>query len=286
LQQVGDIKQREMLIDRGLKQLSLRRQCELLGVKRGRIYHKPKAETELNCELMRVMDKHLQEHPTEGVQSMVYNLAEKGYRVNPKRIRRLFKVMGHETLYRVRNLTKQGIKSYIRPYLLRGMKINRANQVWSTDITYIPMRRGFMYLTAVMDVYSRKRLASSLSNTMAAEWCVNVVTDAISKNGKPEIINTDQGSQYTSKIWTEYMENQQKIKISMDGKGRATDKTWIERFWKTIKVNYIYLNPAEIGKQLNSGINKFIEYYNSKTHHTTKQKPNERYNDTLSFVAA
>jgi putative transposase len=146
--------------------------------------------------------------------------------------------MGYQTIYRKKNLTKNALKEFIKPYLLRGMQITRANQVWCTDITYIPMARGFMYLTAFIDVYSRRIVGWGISNTMSKQWCINVLKEAIQKNGTPEIINSDQGSQYTSFSWTNFLENQ-KIRISMDGKGRATDNTWIERFWKTIKHRYI-----------------------------------------------
>ena len=152
------------------------------------------------------MDKHLTLHPTEGVNSMVYYLKDLGYPIGPKRIRRLFKVMGRETIYRRKNLTKLGLKKYIRPYLLRGLKVTHANQVWCTDITYIPMKKGFMYMTAIIDVYSRKILSWGISNSMSTQWCINVLNDALEQYGAPEIINTDQGSQYTSAMWTQYIE--------------------------------------------------------------------------------
>lgn len=273
------------MIDREASEVSIRRQCELTGASRGKFYYKKKGESESNIKLMSIMDKHLLEYPTEGVNSMVYYLRDQGHRVNPKRIRRLFRIMGHQTVYRVRNLTKLGHSEYIKPYLLRNLKIERSNQVWCTDITYIPMRKGFMYLTALMDVYSRKILSWEISNSMTAEWVIEVLENAIEKHGKPEIINSDQGTQYTSKIWTDYLETQ-RIKISMDGKGRATDNTWIERFWKTIKVNHIHLNPAQDGIELRNGIGKYIDYYNEKTHHTTKEKPTKRYCDSISTQAA
>jgi putative transposase len=279
------MKVRKNLAEIKNKGLSIRRQCELLSINRGVLYYKPKGESLLNLELMRVMDPHLLAYPTEGVQSLVYFLEDQGYTVNPKRIRRLFKVMGHQTQYRMRNLTKQGLAKYIKPYLLRNLKITRANQVWCTDITYIPMKNGFMYLTAIIDVYSRKILSWGLSNSMTKDWCIAVLQEAIEIYGKPEILNSDQGSQYTSKKWIEALQSQE-IKISMDGKGRATDNTWIERFWKTIKTNYIYLNPENNGLDLYRGIQKYIGYYNLKTHHTTKQKPSLRYTESTLKTAA
>lgn len=273
----------ELVSDR--KSLSIRKQCDLLAVHRSRLYYKPVEEKPENIKLMRIMDKHLIQHPTEGVKSMVYMLKDLGYPVNPKRIRRLFRIMGRETLYRRKNLTKAGLREYIKPYLLRNLDITHSNQVWCTDITYIPMKRGFMYMTAIMDVYSRKILSWSVSNTMSTSWCLSVLKEAIEHYGKPEIINTDQGSQYTSAMWTHYLE-QQGIQISMDGKGRATDNVWIERFWKSLKYDYIYLNPSDNGLELYEGVQDHIEYYNAKVHHTTLEKPNKRYQKRQSKQAA
>jgi putative transposase len=233
-----------------------------------------------NIAMMRLMDAHLMNHPTEGVESMVHWLRDQGFPIGPKRIRRLFRIMGHNTIYRRKNLTKAGLREYIRPYLLRELDITRPNQVWCTDITYIPMRKGFMYLTAVMDVYSRKILAWGISNSMEASWCLEVLKTAIAHYGKPEIINSDQGSQYTSALWIQYLESCD-IKISMDGKGRATDNTWIERFWKSLKYDYVYLNPSDDGFELFEGVQNHIEYYHSKIHHGTKEKPDLRYKTQL-----
>ena len=216
---------------------------------------------------------------------MVDLLKEKRYPVGPKRIRRLFRLMGHQTLYRRKNLTKKAVKEFIKPYLLRGLQITRANQVWCTDITYIPMARGFMYLTAFIDVYSRRIVGWGISNSMSKQWCLEVLRQAIDKHGKPEIINSDQGSQYTSFAWTRFLESEQ-IQISMDGKGRATDNTWIERFWKTIKYGYVYLNPCEDGLELLEGVQTFIRYYNQKKHQTLKASPNEMYFESVAKKAA
>ena len=265
--------------------ISVRKQCDLLRVNRSCLYYKAVTEKRENIAMMELMDRHLLHHPTEDVWSMVYYLREKGYVVGPKRIRRLFQLMGRQTIYRRKNLTKQGLREYIKPYLLRGLSIERVNQVWCTDITYIPMRKGFMYLTAVMDIYSRKILSWGLSNSMDAQWCKNVVAEAISKYGTPQIINSDQGSQYTSALWTEYLDKEG-VRISMDGKGRATDNAWIERFWKSIKYDYIYLNPCDDGFELYDGVQNHIAYYNNKIHHTTEQKPNDLYRVTINKKAA
>jgi putative transposase len=240
------------------------------------LYYKPVGEKPENIKMMEIMDRHLTDHPTEGVLSLVLFFIARHHPVGPKRIRRLLKIMGRQTIYRRKNLTKQGMKEFIKPYLLRGLDITQANQVWCTDITYIPMRNGFMYLTAIIDVYSRKIVGWGISNSLSAHWCKNVLEEAIANYGKPEIINSDQGTQYTSALWTQYLE-QNKILISMDGKGRALDNIWIERFWKSIKYNYIYLNPADDGFELYEGVQNHIAYYNDKTHQITRQKPNDRY---------
>jgi putative transposase len=258
------------------KQISVRRQCDLLSISRSSFYYKPMPEKPENLKMMNIMDKHLINRPTEGVMSMVYYLRDLGYPIGPKRIRRLFRIMGRQTLYRKRNLSKLGLREFIKPYLLRNLIVDRPNQVWCTDITYIPMAKGFMYLTAYIDVYSRKIMSWGISNSMDTKWCLNVLQQGIDNYGKPEIVNSDQGSQYTSAMWTQFLEKQE-IKISMDGKGRATDNAWIERFWKSIKTDYIYLNPCADGFELYEGVKNHIAYYNAKTHHTTKQKPNVRY---------
>lgn len=270
---------------RAHKSVSIRRQCSLLQVPRSSLYYRPVQEKPENVKMMRLMDKHLLVHPTEGVLSMVDWLRDKGYPVGPKRIRRLFRLMGHQTIYRKKNLTKGALKAFIRPYLLRGVKIERANQVWCVDITYIPMAKGFMYMVAFIDVYSRKIVGWGISNSMTKKWCLEVLQEAIDRNGKPEIINSDQGAQFTSAAWIHFLEDQ-KIQISMDGKGRATDNTWIERFWKSLKYNYVYLNPCETGLELFEGVQTYIEYYHQKKHQGIKMKPEEAYRESINKNAA
>jgi putative transposase len=248
------------------------------------VYYKPVGEKPENIKMMEIMDKHLTAHPTEGVESLVLFFIARQYSIGPKRIRRLLKLMGRQTIYRRKNLTKQGLKMFIKPYLLNGLSITRANQVWCTDITYIPMKHGFMYLTAIIDVYSRKIVGWGISNSLAAQWCKEVLQEAIETYGKPEIVNSDQGTQYTSALWTQYLEQQQ-IKISMDGKGRALDNVWIERFWKSLKYDYIYLNPAEDGFELYEGVQNHIGYYHDKIHQTTRESPNNRYEESVRNAA-
>ena len=283
MQEAGDLKTRVSMVS-PVERLSVRSQCDLLSVPRGRVYYKPATEKPENVELMNIMDRHLINHPTEGVVSMVYMLRMLGYQVGPKRIRRLFRIMGYQAIYRRKNLTRAGMREYIRPYLLRGLEISRPNQVWVTDITYIPMRKGFMYLTAVMDVYSRKILAWGISNSLEASWCIEILKSAMNRFGVPEIVNSDQGCQYTSRQRTELLEGLG-IRISMDGKGRATDNTWIERFWKGLKYDYVYLNPCDDGFELFEGVQNHIEYYNGRVHQATRDTPNSRYESYVNQAA-
>ena len=278
------MKSRALMVTPFSEKLSVRKQCDLLCVNRSKIYYKPVQEKPENIKMMNILDKHLTLHPTEGVESMVLLLREMGYPIGPKRIRRMFRLMCRETIYRRKNLTKLGMKKFIKPYLLRRLRITRPNQVWCTDITYIPMKQGFMYLTAIIDVYSRKILGWSISNSLDAQWCLQMLEETIKVHGKPEIINSDQGSQYTSAAWTQYLEKEE-IQISMDGKGRALDNVWIERFWKSIKYDYIFLNPADDGFELYEGVQNHIAYYNNKTHHTTQQSPNNRYQEITKKAA-
>lgn len=247
------------------KKISQRKQCELLSISRGSLYYKPLGESDLNLKLMRLMDEIHLEEPTFGVLRLQDELEERGYKVNVKRIRRLRNKMGIKTIYPKRNLSKLGKAKYIHPYLLRNLKIERSNQVWAIDITYIPMLRGFMYLTAVIDVYSRYILGWQLSNSLDKETQTDLVEELFEEYGTPEIINSDQGSQYTSENWLNCLKSNS-VKISMDGKGRAKDNIYIERFWRSIKYDYIYLNPAENGMDLYRGIDNFIWKYNRRKH--------------------
>lgn len=284
MQQIGHRDLRNQLIKPRTVKLSVRKQCELLSVNRSSFYYKPVPEKPENIKMMSILDKHLTIYPTEGVESMVLLLREMGYPIGPKRIRRFFRIMNRQTIYRRKNLTKVGLKEFIRPYLLKGLDIVRANQVWCTDITYIPMKSGFMYMTAIIDVYSRKIVGWGISNSMSAQWCKTVLEDAVATHGTPEIINTDQGSQYTCALWTQYLESNG-IRISMDGKGRALDNVWIERFWKSLKYDHIYLNPADDGFELYRGVKDHINYYHQKTHHTTRQSREQRYQQSINQAA-
>ena len=186
--------------------------------------------------------------------------------------------MGLQTIFPKKNLSKANQAHYKYPYLLRNLLIDRSNHAWEVDITYIPMFRGFMYKFAIIDVYSRKIMGWSVSNTMTTEWCKEVVREAIEEHGNPEILNSDQGSQFTSPIFINFLKDND-IKISMDGKGRALDNIYIERYWRSLKYEYIYLNPANGGVELYKGIKKYVEFYNAERRHESLnyETPNEYY---------
>lgn len=259
------------------KKISQRQQCNLLGISRSSLYYKPLGEGRLNLQLMKSMDEIHLRYPTFGVLRIQDELEEIGYKVNQKRVRRLKNKMRMKTIYPKRNLSKLGRAKYIYPYLLRNLKVTRPNQVWAVDITYIPMKRGFMYLTAVIDVYSRFIVGWDLSNSLDKETQTNLVEDLFEKHGTPEIFNSDQGSQYTCDNWVDCLKGHD-VKISMDGKGRAKDNIFIERFWRTIKYDYIYISPEETGLGLYKGIYQFIEEYNRRKHQgINRRKPFELY---------
>ena len=263
--------------------LSLNQQCRLLEIHRSGLYYKPKGESLLNLQLMKEIDKHFLEHPYYGVERMTdYLKLDLGYRVNIKRVRRLYKLMGLQTIYAKPKTTIRDKTNYVYPYLLKDLKIEHSNQVWQTDITYIPMFRGFMYMAAIIDVHSRKILNWSISNSMTAEWCTELLNDTIKQYGAPQIHNSDQGSQYTSDIYIATLKKHQ-IQISMDGKGRALDNIYIERFWKSIKYEKIYLNPPNGGLDLYQKVKIYIEFYNTKRRHTEigKVPPNQIFYQKL-----
>ena len=275
------MKERREMIDKQHR-LSVRKQCGLLCINRSNLYYSPKKESDTNLILMTEIDKIHLKYPSFGIRRITQELREIGFIVNRKRVRRLMQLMRIATIYPKRNLSKLGKATYIRPYLLKDLKIEKANQVWQIDISYIPMKRGFMYLTAIIDVYSRYIVGWQLSNTLEKETQTLVMNEAIKKYGKPEIVNSDQGSQYTSNHWIGCMENHG-IKISMDGKGRATDNIYIERFFRTIKYDYIYLNPVESGWELYEGIQDFIKGYNKRSHQgIDNQKPKDLFNFELT----
>lgn len=248
------------------EELSVRSQCELLDLHRSGIYYTPAQESEMNLEIMRLLDDRYLDRPTHGVLQMQDYLRDEGFQVNHKRVRRLLRLMGLKAIYPKKNLSKLGHAEYIYPYLLRNLEVDRPNQVWEIDITYIPMEKGFMYLTAIIDVHSRYVVGWGLSNSLEAQASLMVLEEAIEKHGKPEIVNSDQGAQFTCREWVEYLKKEG-IKISMDGKGRAIDNIFIERLWRTVKRDYVYLHPAQNGLELYQGLAGFFNFYNHEKHH-------------------
>jgi putative transposase len=246
--------------------LSIRAQCELLGLHKSVLYYQPVAETEENLRIMRLLDERYLNYPTEGVLQLQDYLRAEGYQVNHKRVRRLLRKMGLMAIFPKPNLSKLGKAEYIYPYLLKNLSITQSNQVWQIDITYIPMAKGFMYLVAIIDVYSRFVLGWDISNNMNADWVLETLQVALTRHGKPHIVNSDQGSQFTCKKWVDLLKEQH-ILISMDGKGRAIDNVYIERLWRTVKYDYIYITPPEDGWQLYQGLKTFFERYNHQKYH-------------------
>jgi len=227
---------------------------------------------------MRLIDEQFMKTPYYGARQMTRHLRREGYGVNRKRIGRLMRNMGLSAIYQKPNTSKPHPEHKIYPYLLRGMMINQPNQVWCTDITYIPMRRGFLYLVAIMDWTSRKVLSWRLSNTMDTDFCIEALDEAIETYGTPEIFNTDQGSQFTSTAFTSVLKNAG-IKISMDGKGRWMDNVMIERLWRSLKYECIYLNAYETGSDVRQGLDHWIKLYNEQRPHSKldDKTPDEAY---------
>jgi len=254
------------MIDSQYPGVSILRQCDMLKISRSSVYYKRKRVKKEDLELMRIIDKQYLKTPAYGSRSMRNYLRRLGYNINRKRVQRLMRLMGLEAIYPKPKTSKPHPEHKIYPYLLRGLKIRRSNQVWTTDITYIPLRRGFMYLVAVMDWYSRKVLSWRVSNTLEADFCVEALQDAIHSHGCPEIFNTDQGSQFTSEDFTGELENHG-IKISMDGRGRFQDNIFIERLWWTVKHHYVYLRTFDNGTDLRNGLQHWFEYYNQERFH-------------------
>lgn len=255
-----------MMIDKEHKNLSVVKQCDLLDVNRSGFYYEPIKESEENLALMRMMDEQYLKTPFYGVERLLVLFVVMGYKINRKRLRRLMKLMGWQTLYPPPRTTRIDPTAYKYPYLLRGLSIERKNQVWAIDITYLPMEKGFMYLCAIIDIHTRYVVGWGISNSMSAEWCTSIVRDAIASHGKPEIINSDQGSQFTSDVYTTLLKENE-IQISMDGKGRAIDNIFIERLWRTVKYEHIYLNIYEDGLSLFKGLQQYFSFYNDERRH-------------------
>jgi putative transposase len=253
------------MIDRNIP-ISMEKQCEILKIHRSGLYYSPAPESGENLQIMRLMDEQYLRTPFYGIRRLTHWLREKGYKINRKRVKRLMELMGWQTLYRKPNTSWKNSTNPVYPYLLKNLSITRANQVWGIDITYIPMRKGFLYLCAIIDLHTRYVINWSINNTMSAAWVRDVVEEAIKINGRPEIINSDQGSQFTSFEYLNLLERNE-IAISMDGKGRAIDNIFIERLWKSVKYECVYLNVFEDGVQLYEGIKNYFHFYNHERLH-------------------
>jgi putative transposase len=263
------LKERLKMVEKEESETSIVRQCDLVGVCRSTLYYKPTGqESDLNLELMQELDKQYMKTPFYGKRRMTTHLNMSGYSINIKRTSRLMNLMGLKALYPKPNTSLPDKEHEKYPYLLKDLDITHSNHVWATDITYVPMKKGFMYLMAIIDLYSRKVLHWSVSNTMEAEWCAEVLNQTISMYGTPEIFNTDQGSQFTSNIFTKTLKDNE-IKISMDGKGRATYNIFVERLWRSVKYEDIYLKSYSNGLDLQKGLIDYFDFYNYSRPHSS-----------------
>lgn len=266
------------MVDPQRPNLSIAKQCRLLNVTRSSFYYRPRALKAEDLELMRLIDEQYLKTPTWGSRSMRNYLRRLGYKINRKRVQRLMRVMGLKAIYPRPRTSRAHAGHKIYPYLLRDLSIERPNQVWAADITYIPMSRGFMYLVAVMDWHSRKVLSWRLSNTMEADFCVEALQEAIQRYGCPQIFNTDQGAQFTSETFTEVLKDNN-IAISMDGRRRVQDNIFIERLWWTLKHHYLYLRSFANGAELRRGLKAWFDFYNHERFHQSLEDrtPDEVY---------
>jgi putative transposase len=253
------------LIDVLHPELSVCRQCELLGLSRSSFYYEPATETEENLHLMRLIDKQYTAQPVYGSRRMMIWLQGEGHEVNRKRVQRLMRQMGLEAIYPKPKLSAAGQGHKIFPYLLRDVKIERVDQVWSTDITYIPLVSGFMYLAAVIDWFSRYVIAWRLSNTLDGSFCLELLDEALGQS-RPEVFNTDQGVQFTAAAFTSRLEKAG-VAVSMDGKGRCLDNVWVERLWRTVKYEDVYVRGYETVPGLSQGLGRFFPFYNEERPH-------------------
>ena len=279
------VERRRQMIERGHASLSVVAQCRLVSISRSSFYYAPVPETAETLALMAVIDASFLDHPWYGSRQMARHLQPLGHAVGRRRVRRLMAKMGLSPIYQRPRTSDPHPEHRIYPYLLRDLEITRPNQVWCADITYIPMRRGFLYLVAVMDWATRKVLAWRLSNTMDAQFCVEALKEALARFGKPEIFNTDQGSQFTSTDFTGVLRDAE-VRISMDGRGRWMDNVFIERLWRSLKYECVYLNAFETGSELSTGLGRWIGYYNGQRPHSRLggRTPDEVYEQVAALT--
>lgn len=268
------------MIERGSK-LPVSRQAQLLALSRSSVYYAPRPLPERDLRLMRRIDELHLELPFYGARKIVRELRKEGHAVGRRHVTTLMRRMGIEAIYRKPRTSIPAREAAIRPYLLGNLTIERPNQVWASDITYLPMAHGFMYLVAILDVFSRKVLAFRLSNTMTADFCVEALQDAMCKFGKPEIFNTDQGSQFTSEEWVKELDTAQ-VAVSMDGKGRWIDNVFIERLWRSVKYEEVYLHGYANGTEARAALARYFSFYNARRSH---QSLDYRTPDEVYFAA-
>lgn len=277
------------MIEPANKAISIRRQCELLDISRSAVYRRPGSMQHKNIQLMNMIDEIYTRRPIFGSRRMRPELWKRhGIRVNRKRIQRLMRQMGLTAIYPKPNLSKRTTEHKIYPYLLRNLAITRTNQVWASDITYIRLNGGFVYLTVIMDWYSRRVLSWRLSNTLDASFCVEALQEALRRYGTPEIFNTDQGSQYTGEKFISVLQGHG-IRISMDGKGRALDNVFVERLWRSVKYEDVYLQDYASMKEAKAGLVEYFRFYNEERFHQglDGQTPDEVYfNQPMELCAA
>lgn len=257
---------RRALVEREALALPVSRQCRLLSVSRASVYRRPTEISAADCTIMALLDRQYLARPYYGSRRMAAWLATQGHVVNRKRVQRLMRLAGLAAIYQRPNTSKPAIAHKIYPYLLGGIAIERVNQVWCADITYIPMARGFLYLVVIMDWVSRAVLAWRLSNTLGVEFCVEALEEALSRHGRPEIFNTDQGSQFTSSDFTGTLQHHE-VTISMDGKGRYRDNIFVERLWRSLKYEEVYLNAYASVAEAKAGIGSWLGFYNEERQH-------------------
>jgi putative transposase len=269
---------RKALVEPAHAQLSLVRQCQLLGISRSSLYYQPVAPSDEELAMLREIDQQYLKTPYYGSRRMTVHLRQRGYQVNRKRVQRLMHHLGLQAIYPKPNLSKPHPDHQVYPYLLRGVDIVSVNQVWSTDITYLPVLRGHFYLVAIMDWFSRKVLSWQVSNTMDVYFCLIALEEALSKYPKPEIFNSDQGAQFTANAFTDCLK-QANVEISMDGRGRCHDNIFIERLWRSVKWELIYLKAFEDGHHLAQEVKDWFRWYNrQRPHQSLKYKtPDEIY---------
>ena len=257
--------ERRGMVDRNHARLSVVRQCELLDISRSSVYYSPVQVGENELELMGLIDRQYLQTPFYGSRKMTACLRRQGHQVNRKRVQRLMRRMGIEAIYRRPNTSRRDSGHKVYPYLLRGLQIDKVNQVWATDITYIPMARGFMYLVCIMDWHSRYVLSWRLSNTLEADFCVDALEEALS-SVVPGIFNTDQGSQFTSEAFTSVLSNRG-VQISMDSAGSYMDNVFVERLWRSVKYEEVYLKVYESVAEARAGIGAYLNFYNTERPH-------------------